>query len=518
MSKRFPGRKLSIVRLSLVTVVAAALVAVGVFGVRGWQDDRIAQESTPWFAGYVDVTATPTYEFETAATEAEKHAVLSFVVASDAHTCEPNWGTHYTLPAAQNDLDLDRRIARLRQAGGDVVVSFGGLLNTDLSVACDTSKDLAAALSTVIDRYDLTTIDLDIEGDALSDTAARTRRAEAVAQLQKASKAAGKTPLQVWLTLPVAPDGMTTDGVAAVQAFLDAGATIAGVNAMTMNFTGTAAANDLAAVAIASLEDTHRQLMAIYANAGTPMGSQTAWRMVGATPMIGQNDVATEVFTIADATKVNAFAIKQGLGRVSMWSSNRDRTCSSAYVDLTTVSDSCSGIDQGDETFTATLGADFTGSPDRAAKASPAATLRPEEIVDDPATSPYPIWSENASYPVGTRVVWRHNVYVAKWWSSGNQPDDPTVASADNPWRLIGPVLPGETPVPTLRLPADFYPEWSTTQIYTGGDRVMLEGIGYEARWWTQSDNPASGQVDPGNSPWRILTQDEIAKLLNAQG
>lgn len=518
MSKRFPGRRLSIVRLSLVTVVAAALIAGGVFGVRWWQDDRIAQESTPWFAGYVDVTATPTYAFEAASTEAQKHAVLSFVVAADGDTCEPSWGTHYTLPAAQNDLDLDRRIARLRQAGGDVVVSFGGLLNTDLSVACDTSDDLAAALSTVIDRYDLTTIDLDIEEGALSDSAARTRRAEAIAKLQQESRAAGETPVQVWLTLPVAPDGLTSDGVAAVQAFLDAGATIAGVNAMTMDYTGTAAANDLAAVAIASLEDTHRQVMAIYADAGTPLGSQTAWRMIGATPMIGQNDVATEVFTMDDARRLNTFAIQQGLGRVSMWSSNRDRTCSSAYVDLTIVSDSCSGVDQGDDTFTAALGAGFSGSPDRAATASPVATLRPEEIVDDPATSPYPIWDEAASYPADTRVVWRRNVYAAKWWTSGNQPDDPTIAGTDNPWRLIGPVLPGETPVPSLRLPADFYPAWSPTQIYTGGDRVMLEGIAYEARWWTQSDNPAAGQVDPGNSPWRVLTQAEISKLLAAQG
>jgi chitinase len=46
------------------------------------------------------------------------------------------------------------------------------------------------------------------------------------------------------------------------------------------------------------------------------------------------------------------------------------------------------------------------------------------------------------------------------------------------------------------------------------GQRIMLDGVAFEAKWWTQGDNPASGQADPGSSPWRTLTQEEIAKLL----
>ncbi|MGB4780119.1 chitinase [Microbacterium sp.] len=515
MSKRFPGRRLSIVRLALVVAVVVALVVGGVWGFRWWQDNQLAQARAPWYASYVDATATPEYAFETATDEVGRNVVLGFVVAATPDECTPTWGTHYTLEAAQTDLDLDRRIARLRQAGGDVIVSFGGLLNTDLSVACGSVDDLAGQYRAITDRYHLTTIDLDIEGEALTDTAAAERRAEAVAQIQREQIDAGDAPLQVWLTLPVAADGLTADGVAVLQAFVDAGATVAGINAMTMNF--GADADDMADLVVPALEGTHRQLMAVYADAGAPVGGQTAWRMVGATPMAGQNDVVTEVFTLDDARKLNAFALEHGIGRVSMWSANRDRPCSAAYVDLTVVSDSCSGFPQGDETFAAILGDGFTGTPDQAATASPPATLRPEDIVDHAATSPYPIWDAEASYPVDTRVVWRRNVYVAMWWTMGTQPDDPSVAILDNPWRLIGPVLQGETPVPTLSLPDDFYPSWVSTEAYSGGDRVMLGGIAYEARWWTQDDNPAAGQLDPGDSPWRVLTQAEISSLLDGE-
>src|SRR5699024_12311478 len=59
----------------------------------------------------------------------------------------------------------------------------------------------------------------------------------------------------------------------------------------------------------------------------------------------------------------------------------------------------------------------------------------------------------SASYPAESRVVWRKNVYVSQWWNSAVQPDDPGLGAADNPWQLIGPVLPGESPLPVLALP-----------------------------------------------------------------
>ena len=171
--------------------------------------------------------------------------------------------------------------------------------------------------------------------------------------------------------------------------------------------------------------------------------------------MIGQNDVRGEVFTLDDAIALNRFANEVGLGRLSLWSLNRDSACSPNYPDPAVVSDSCSGVAQGAERFSALLAAGRDGAPSR----SPVPTLPPATPVpDDPATSPYPIWDPDAAYPAGTKVVWRGTVYVATWWTQGDQPDDPTVPADSSAWRLVGPVLPGERPVVAPSLPEGFLP------------------------------------------------------------
>lgn len=40
------------------------------------------------------------------------------------------------------------------------------------------------------------------------------------------------------------------------------------------------------------------------------------------------------------------------------------------------------------------------------------------------------------------------------------------------------------------------YPEWSSSEIYTGGNQVVYEGKIYRAKWWTQNNNPGGGD------PW----------------
>ena len=134
--------------------------------------------------------------------------MLAFVVAQAKDQCVPTWGAAYTLDAAASALDLDRRLAKLRSQGGDAMVSFGGQKNTELASACADEASLQKAYAAVIDRYGVGSIDLDIEGAALTDTAAATRRAQAVAALQKERAAKGQ-PLEVWVTLPVGRQGLT---------------------------------------------------------------------------------------------------------------------------------------------------------------------------------------------------------------------------------------------------------------------------------------------------------------------
>ena len=148
--------------------------------------------------------------------------------------------------------------------------------------------------------------------------------------------------------------------------------------------------------------------------------------------------------------------------------------------------------------------------------ATPTATAAPtpdQAIVDDPKTSPYPIWDVAAAYQKSAKVVWRKNVYEAKWWTQGERPDDPLVGDGANPWLLLGPVLPGEKPIARPEVPAGALPGWSKESVYQRGSQVMFEGTGYAAKWWTQGDSPDAALVVPDSSPWRLLTDDEILAI-----
>lgn len=487
----------------------------GLTGFNRWEDARVAESTGAFFAGYVDVTATPSYAFEEPTKDIGGSAVLSFIVASKTEPCTPSWGTYYTLDEAEVGLDLDRRVARLAQDGGEVIVSFGGLLNDELATACTDPGDLKDAYEEVIDRYKLSTVDLDIEGENLKDVNAGKRRAEALATLQ-AERASSETPLNVWLTLPVAPSGLTADGTAAVAQFLEAGVDLAGVNVMTMDYGGSRPeGTDMLTASQNAADATHRQVQVLYQRADLEIGTQAAWRKIGLTPMIGQNDVKGEVFTLEDAEAFNRFAAERGVGRMSMWSLNRDATCSENYADPTVVSDSCSGIDQKGLSFAPILGADFEG---RAATLDeePVAEEAPEALVeDDPETSPYPIWSDVGTYREDDRVVWHGNVYTAKYWTQGDLPDDPVLQAEETPWTLLGPVLPDERPVPTLTAPAELYPAWDPKAVYERGDRILVDGRVYEAKWWSQSDSPEAAVQGSDASPWEKLDDAALLKAID---
>jgi chitinase len=510
-----PQLRLSPWRVILASVIVLALAGAGVVGFQALTA-KAAPAAQKWFAGYADVTATPQYAFESASAKAANDVVLSFVVASSATSCTPSWGGSYSLEQAASSLDLDRRIARLEQKGGGAIVSFGGQKNAELATACTDASSLEHAYKSVVDRYSLRTIDLDIEGTALSDADTRVRRAQAVAELQSSEREAGH-PLAVWLTLPVSPTGLTQDGTDTVAAMLAAGVDIAGVNAMTMDYGSAKPANmSMLKASENALTATERQLGVLYKEAKTPLSDATLWSKVGVTPMIGVNDTPGETFTLADAAALNAFAHEKGVGRVSMWSLNRDQSCGPNYVDTQTVSDSCSGIDQKGKTFVAALSKGFTGHSEIASSLVTTPDATPTAVpTDNPATSPYQIWSKTGVYLEGTKVVWHHNVYVAKWWTSGDTPDNPVLQSWQTPWTLVGPVLPGEKPIPQATLPAGTYPEWSGTATYDAGGRVLFKGTPYEAKWWNQGQSPAASASDPDDSPWTPLTQAQINELVS---
>jgi chitinase len=508
-----PRRRLSVPRLVIAIVVTFGVVAGSIFAVR-WVQADAEETAAPWFAGYTDVTATPSFAFEEPTSSEAKNVVLSFIVADPTAGCTPSWGAAYSMTEAANSLDLDRRVARLQQQGGEIAISFGGLKNDELATTCTSVTQLAAAYTSVITHYDVSTIDLDIEGKNLTNAAANERRAKALAIVQSQQAAAGR-PIAIWLTLPVSPTGLDVSGQAAMRATLAEKVDVSGVNAMTMDYGSSLPADtSMLQASESALTALHRQLDALYLERKITLSDKTLWGKIGATPMIGQNDTKGEIFTLDAARQLNAFVLQNGIGRVSMWSLNRDLTCGSNYVNLGVVSDACSGVNQGKATFAAVLGAHLTGKPHfSAATVTTDEPVDPASLADNPATSPYAIWADDSSYLQGTKVVWHHNVYQAKWWTRGDTPDDPVLNDWETPWLLIGPVLQGETPIPQPTLAAGTYPDWAGTVVFDKGDRVLFDGVPFEAKWWTQGDSPEAASSDPDGSPWVPLTLDQIRQV-----
>lgn len=513
-------KQLSLLRLGTVLLVVSAALYGTAQSFTDWRAAESRAPYSPWFAAYVDVTLTPTYPFEQREYVAESDdIVLAFIVASRADPCAPSWGAFYTPDEAAAVLDLDRRIARLQQQGGRVALSFGGARNSELAHACTKREALSDAYRSMIERYGVNTIDLDLEGESLRDKDANIRRAEVLAELQREYREADK-PLAIWLTLPVTPQGLTEEGTDAVAAMLAHDVDLAGVNLMTMDYGGSRDVKDsMYQSSRKALVQSHRQLGILYAQEGIHLDQTSLWRKIGATPMIGQNDVVGEIFTLEDAAALNLFARDQGVGRMSMWSANRDNRCGENYVDLKVVSDLCTGVDAPSFAFARALRVGFDG--DLMQNASLVTLNDPESnehIIDDPATSPYPIWSRTGVYLKGAKVVWRGNVYEAKWWTKGDTPDNPVLQSYEAPWQLIGPVLPGDKPVKLLTLPAGTYPQWDGQAIYTEGDRVIFNTMAYESKWWNQGESPAASASDPDSSAWLLLTQEQIAAIREARG
>ncbi|QQC89417.1 chitinase [Streptomyces alfalfae] len=296
--------------------------------------EKPTAEAPARFAPYVDTSLAPAYDLlDTAEKTGVKEFTLAFITSGGG--CEPLWGGATGL----GDDKVAAQIEALRAKGGDVRVSFGGAAGSELGLTCDSADALAEAYGEVVDAYELTKVDFDVEGAALPDTAANTRRAQAIAALQKAHPG-----LDVSFTLPVMPEGLTRPGVDLVTDAKKNGVDVAAVNIMAMDY-GPAYSGDMGEYAIQAATATQKQL-----KSALGLSDEAAWKAVAVTPMIGVNDVVTEVFRPDDATRLVEFARSKDIGRLSMWSSTRDKACADGESD--TVRPTCSSIAQQPLDFT----------------------------------------------------------------------------------------------------------------------------------------------------------------------
>ncbi|GAA3196152.1 chitinase [Actinocorallia longicatena] len=318
------------------SLLAAALLATALFATALFAPAAPAQAAARVpFAPYVDASLYPPFPLASVAKKTGvRQFTLAFVLSGGG--CAPTWG------GVAGPNAVAKKIGALRKLGGDVRVSFGGAAGSELALACGSVPALTAAYEKVVRAYKLTKADFDVEGAALPDAAANDRRAKAVRALQK------KHPkLDVSFTLPVLPSGLTADGVAFLRNLKKNKVRVGAINIMAMDYGDGAAPapkGRMGDYAIKAARSAQKQIRKVF-----KVSDATAWRHLAVTPMIGVNDVASEVFTTADARKLRAFARQKRFAWLSMWSAARDRACPGgpkAYADP-----ACSSIAQAPYAF-----------------------------------------------------------------------------------------------------------------------------------------------------------------------
>ncbi len=281
------------------------------------------------FAPYIDMSLTADQQLLTIQQQSGIRVfTLAFIVGNGG--CTPTWGglgpiSNDMLPNGTTMLSL---VNGVRSAGGDVIISFGGAAGAELALGCSTPASLQAAYQAVINRYHVNKLDFDIEGGAALDQASVDRRSAALRAL-----AAANPGLQISLTLPVLPTGLVDSGVNVVANAVSNRTPVAVVNIMAMDYGSSFNPNAMGQHAINAANATLGQMRTAGMSA-----------RLGVTVMIGSNDVQPEVFTLADARNLLAFAQSNtSIALLSMWSVARDNgTCANAGF----ASPVCSGIAQ----------------------------------------------------------------------------------------------------------------------------------------------------------------------------
>lgn len=131
-----------------------------------------------------------------------------------------------------------------------------------------------------------------------------------------------------------------------------------------------------------------------------------------------------------------------------------------------------------------------------------------DSLPTDPTdpVDPTNTWDASKVYNTGDQVVLNGVTYQAKWWNQSENPitgttgvwevisDTPTTTPVEptppTPVEPIPPVEPAPVEPTPPTVPVDPNSTWDTTATYNTGDQVTVNGVTYQAQWWTQGNNP----------------------------
>lgn len=416
---------------------------------------------------------------------------------------------------------IKKSITDIREVGGDVTISLGGLsgsaiweVTQDVDVLYNTYKE-------IVQGYGLTRLDLDIEGTTATNKAYNVANAKAIKKIQD------ETGVDIVLTLAVMPTGLTSVQLDVLEAYLSQGVDVEVVNIMTMCY--GASVPNYAIGSVQAVDNTMRQVKEYFKKyADIELTEEQAYRKIGTTPSVGFEGEAHPIFDANDTKIVVDHAIEKGIGMTSMWSINRDsmaqanKGIKSAYEHTNlfknfgegsseTVNQApvLNGIEdktifQGDsfdalEGVTATdkedgditssivvsgevdtakagkykLTYSITDSQGKNTTKYRTITVKDSSVIED-------TYDPNQVYYGGEVVIYKGEEYKAKWWVQGEAPD------SSQAWEKI--VKPNE----------DGSVNYEPGMIFNGGETVKYEGKTYKAKWWTNT-------VPGSDSSWELV-------------
>ena len=115
-----------------------------------------------------------------------------------------------------------------------------------------------------------------------------------------------------------------------------------------------------------------------------------------------------------------------------------------------------------------------------------------------------PTWNSTSVYTAGMTVSLNGINYTANFWTQGQNPSTNNGGpGSGQPWTSNGSCSGsggggggGGSCAPT----------WNSTSVYTGGMTASLNGVNYQANFWTQGQNPSTNNGGPGSgAPWTII-------------
>jgi hypothetical protein len=331
---------------TVLATVAASATVIGLTATGASADQGHGSRPLPYrvFAPYFETYDTSAGPAALSEQSGAQYLSLAFLQTATPGSCTAYWNGDTSQPISPASFGTD--IAAIQAAGGNVIPSFGGYTadttGTELADSCTSVPAIASVFESLITTYHVPRIDLDVEGDSVTNAAGINRRNEAIA-LTEAWAARHHRRIQFSYTLPTFPTGLPPAELSVLQNAVADGAQISTVNLLTFDYyIGTQ--QDMVADTESAAAGLFTQLQSLYPNAS----ARQLWHMIGVTEMPGIDDFGPdETFSQADAYTILNWAKAQGIGFLSFWALQRDN----GGCPGTKGAGTCSGLTQPDWYF-----------------------------------------------------------------------------------------------------------------------------------------------------------------------